>query len=169
MNSDWETAMAFVFKIERSDELENNPKDPGGLTKFGISQKAYPSLDIASLTKEQAKEIYKRDYWQACKCDELPSAFAIAVFDTAVNQGVGTARRILQISLDVTVDGVIGDKTIAAAHKASVYQFKKFLAERLVSYARLMDEKEHLRIFAIDWTYRVISLAELIFKLPAAA
>ena len=164
MIEDWEKAIAFVLKMEGGDMPENVKGDPGGLTKFGISQKAYPSVDIAGLTLEQAKDIYRRYYWNQCACDQLPTPFSIAVFDTAVNQGVGKAKRLLQLSLDVTVDGVIGDKTIAAAHKASRYRVKRFLAERQTSYARLMADKPELLQFALDWSYRVISLAELIFE-----
>lgn len=163
MNDDWDKAIDFVLRMEGGSEAENDPNDPGGLTKFGISKKAYPGEDIAALTLERARELYRRDYWQACRCDELPSPFAVAVFDTAVNQGVGRAKRLLQIALGVTVDGVIGDKTLAAAHKAGRRQVKKFLAERLASYARLMAEHQNLLVFAVNWNFRVISLAELLF------
>lgn len=158
----WETAIAFVLKQEGGAEGEHDPNDPGGFTKFGISSKAYPNISVATLTLEDAKAIYRRDYWEACRCDELPPAFAIAVFDTAVNQGVGKAIRLLQIALNVTVDGVLGSKTITAAHKADRYRVKKFLAERLAAYARLMSEKPNLLVFAVNWSYRVVSLAEAI-------
>jgi lysozyme family protein len=160
MNKDWDSAIAFVLKMEGSYTLD--PNDPGGETKFGISKKAYPSLDIANLTEEQAKEIYLRDYWNPCSCDELPPALAICVFDTAVNQGITKAKRILQISLDVTVDGVIGDKTVAAAFKANSYHVKKFLANRMSEYMRLINANPSLMVFAINWSYRVISLADLV-------
>lgn len=159
MNSDWEKAIAFVLKMEGDYTLD--PNDPGGETKYGISHKAYPSLDIKNLTIEQAKEIYQRDYWQACRCDELPSGFALCVFDTAVNQGVGKAKRILQMALEVDVDGIIGDKTISAAFKAKPSRVKKYLAIRLAEYARLMAHNNDLLVFAINWSYRVLSLAQL--------
>jgi lysozyme family protein len=160
MNTDWEKAIAFVLKMEGDYTLD--PNDPGGETRYGISKKAYPNLDITNLTLGEAKEIYRRDYWQACRCDELPSGFALIVFDTAVNQGVGKAKRLLQIALEVEVDGVIGDKTIAAAFKASQYRIKKYLAERLASYARLMADNKALLVFATNWSYRVIALAETV-------
>jgi lysozyme family protein len=72
----------------------NDPNDPGGETKFGISKRAYPQLDIPNLTLDQAKAIYLRDYWHLCKCDELPMDLALAVFDCAVNQGVSTALKV---------------------------------------------------------------------------
>jgi len=160
MKEDWETGIAFVLKMEGG--LTDDPNDPGGLTNFGISQKAYPSVDIRNLTVEGAREIYHRDYWIPCQCDELPTPFAISVFDTAVNQGVTKAKRLLQIALDVTVDGVIGQKTISAAMKADAYRIKKYLAERLAAYARIMVENPKLLVFAVNWSFRVISLAKIV-------
>lgn len=162
MIDDWEPAIEFVLKMEGGAAGEHDPKDPGGYTKFGISSKAYPTVDIAALTLEEAKTIYHRDYWLTCRCDELPRRFAIAVFDMAVNQGVGKARRILQMTLDVDVDGVIGDKTVAAAHKASPRRFLLFLANRIAEYARTIAANDKLLVFAVNWAFRVLSLKELL-------
>lgn len=162
MNSDWDKAIAFVLEMEGEYTLD--PNDPGGETKFGISKRAYPDLDIKHLTVEQAKEIYLMDYWKPCSCDDLPTPFAIAVFDTAVNQGTTKAKRMLQIALDVTVDGVIGEKTITAAYKASPRKIKKYLAERLAAYVRTILDNPKLIVFAVNWSFRVIALAELILE-----
>jgi len=164
VENDWEKAIAFVLKMEGGETAELDPNDPGGLTKYGISQQAYPSLDIRGLSLEDAKKIYRRDYWERCKCDDLPQALALCVFDCAVNQGPSVARRILQMSLGVTVDGIIGPKTLAAASKATKYHVKKFLAERLAAYLRLMFEKPVLKVYAVNWSYRVLSLSELVLN-----
>ena len=63
----------------------NHPEDPGGETKFGISKRAYPSLNIKDLTVNEAKEIYKRDYWDHFPMDDLPDGVAFSLFDFAVN------------------------------------------------------------------------------------
>ncbi len=162
MNSTWNQAIDFVLRMEGG--LTDDPNDPGGLTNFGISKKAYPNLDIKNLTVDQAKEIYRRDYWEACKCDELAFPFDIAVFDTAVNQGTGKAKRILQITLDVEVDGIVGDITIAATFKATPGLIRKMLAERISDYVRLMVNNHNLLVFARNWIYRVLSLHELILQ-----
>lgn len=72
--------------------------DSGGLTKYGISQNAYPNLDIRNLTREQAVEIYKRDYWNRIGGDRLAPEMRLMAFDTAVNQGVGRANDFLNRS-----------------------------------------------------------------------
>lgn len=164
MKQDWDESITFVLKMEGGVVAENDPNDPGGWTKFGISQKAYPNIDIKNLSVEEAREIYRRDYWAPCQCDELPRPFAIAIFDMAVNQGVKTATRTMQIALGVTVDGVIGPKTITAAKKASTRTFNKFLAERLCAYHRLMVAKPNLGVYAMNWFHRTISLSEAVFS-----
>jgi lysozyme family protein len=167
MESDWDKAITFVLKMEGGYTLD--PNDPGGETQFGISKKSYPNLDIKNLTIEHAREIYHRDFWAPCRCADLPAPLAIAVFDTAVNQGVTVAKRLLQIALDVTVDGIIGPKTLAAAAKADPWRVKKFLAERLAAYIRLMDERPNLRRYAVNWTHRLLSLHELVIPMEKAA
>lgn len=78
----------------------NDPEDPGGETKYGISKRAYPRLDIKNLTLEDASAIYKRDYWNAAGCDDLDDSLALVVFDTAVNCGVGRAKKWLAQTTD---------------------------------------------------------------------
>lgn len=64
-----------------------NPEDPGGETKYGISKRRYPTIDIKNLTLDQAKVLYKRDYWDAHRLDERPWREALLVFDCAINGG----------------------------------------------------------------------------------
>jgi len=157
MERDWSDAIGFVLQMEGG--YVNDPNDPGGETNFGISKKAYPNVDIKNLTVEEARDIYHRDYWKRCRCDELPRQIAISLFDSAVNQGCRVAVRIMQIALSVGVDGIIGPKTIAAAHSASPRTIRLMLSERLATYARLMAEKPNLLVFARNWAHRVLSLA----------
>lgn len=86
-------ALSFVLKIEKG--FVNDKYDPGGKTKYGISQKAYPDLDIEHLELSQAIEIYYIDYWKKAGCHEITPEYArLAVFDCAVNQGVFLAKRL---------------------------------------------------------------------------
>jgi lysozyme family protein len=113
-------AQAFALTVSPAVEggYVNNPADKGGATKYGISQAAYPSLDIASLTLADAQAIYQRDYWAACQCDVLPPPVAGLLFDAAVNHGQGWARKALQSAVGASTDGVIGPKTLAAVKAA---------------------------------------------------
>jgi lysozyme family protein len=98
--------------IDHEGGYVNNPRDPGGETKYGISKRAYPALDIADLTLDDAKGIYKRDYWERAQCDRLHPDLAFQVFDGAVNSGIGNSIRWLQDAAGVAVDGVVGPLTV---------------------------------------------------------
>lgn len=157
MDNAWKTAIDFVLSYEGG--LVDNPADPGGLTNFGISSRSYPTVDIRNLTRSDAEAIYRRDYWDAIHGDELPGPLAIAVFDSAVNQGAGTAKRMLQIALNVTVDGVIGPKTIKAAHDGGIGAVVRFLTARAVRYHETMRDVPELNVFAHNWYFRLFILA----------
>ena len=87
-------SLNFVLKWE--GEYSNDPSDPGGETKYGISKRAYPELDIESLTKEDAARIYYRDYWQPLDCDSRQDGVAMSVFDAGVNCGIGRVSKWLR-------------------------------------------------------------------------
>lgn len=108
---------AFDALIAHEGGLVNNQNDKGGLTKYGISQRAYPSLDIAALTLPEVRELYKRDYWDRAQCDRLPPDLAFDLFDAAVNSGIGQAIRWLQRSVGVADDGAVGPLTLAAIQR----------------------------------------------------
>lgn len=106
------------FTLTEEGGLSDDPGDPGGLTKFGISQRAYPDVDIRNLTREGAIEIYHSDYWNPVRGDELPPGVDLMVFDMGVNAGVARSVKILQRCIGVNDDGVIGGETRDAAAAA---------------------------------------------------
>ncbi len=118
----------FVRAVARvlADEggYVRDPSDPGGETRYGISRRAYPDLDIRALTREQAIAIYYRDYWRGRSYGELPAEVGAKLFDLAVNVGAANATRCLQRALRacgnrLADDGVLGPATIAAARAAA--------------------------------------------------
>ena len=130
----------------------NDPRDPGGETKFGIAKRSYPNVDIKGLTREDAVAIYRRDFWTRVQGDELPPAVAFQVFDAAVNHGTGNAVRWLQRAAGVADDGIIGPQTVAAVKRADPTDLVlAFNAERLEFYAKLTT----FDAFGRGWTRRV--------------
>lgn len=113
--------MTFDEAIDRVLSSEggyvNDPTDPGGETKFGISKRAYPNVDIAGLTREDAKAIYKRDYWDVIYGAGLHEDIAFQVLDFAVNSGGSVAIQYLQRAAGVADDGHIGPVTIATVNQ----------------------------------------------------
>jgi lysozyme family protein len=105
-------------------------------TKYGISAASYPDLDIGALTLDDAKAIYRRDYWDKVAADQLAPGVALIVFDCAVNQGAGLAARLLQAAVSVRQDGDIGPVTLAAvAGVVPAALVQEFEAQRAVRYA----------------------------------
>jgi lysozyme family protein len=102
---------AFALTVGVEGGYCNDPADPGGETKYGISKRAHPDIDIKALTLDQAKDIYRRDYWQAASCDSMPERIGHLVFDCAVHHGVKTAIKLLQRALKVADDGEFGPIT----------------------------------------------------------
>lgn len=113
----FDDAVSIILDLEKG--YVNNPNDPGGETNFGISKRSYPNVDIKNLTVDAAKDIYKKDYWDKCKIDFLPSYLRLAVFDASIIQGPEVAIGLLQAALGVKVDGDLGPATLGAVAKAN--------------------------------------------------
>lgn len=103
--SGFDAAFAFVVGVEAG--YVNDPNDPGGETKFGISKRAYPNEDIPNLTLERAKQLYQRDYWDAADCEPLPWGRGLMQFDAAVNQGVSFAKTLTGRLEDMAADRAV--------------------------------------------------------------
>lgn len=100
----------------------NDPLDPGGETKFGISKRAHPNEDIRNLTIDRAREIYKRDYWDVLGLDDVEGNVAGEIFEQAVNMGPGNAVKNLQAAMNafgeaLVVDGAFGPFTRSVLRK----------------------------------------------------
>lgn len=152
MATSFDTALQQVLTHEGG--YVNDPRDPGGETNMGISKRAFPHIDIAKLTREQAAELYYRHYWVPSKAADVPDDIRALYFDTAVNCGVATAIRLLQMAAGVEPDGIFGAKTAAAAHHVSRKDLAK---QRMAFYGRIIKRSPALRRFLRGWTARVTS------------
>lgn len=94
----FERDVAFV--LSREGGYVNDPKDPGGETRWGIAKRSHPTVDIKNLTREKAIEIYRAEYWRPSGADELAEPLALIVFDSAVNCGVTQAKHWLELYSD---------------------------------------------------------------------
>lgn len=151
MTPAFKTALEVVLHHEGG--YVDNPKDPGGETKHGISKRAYPDLDIPNLTKAQAAEIYFKDYWQKIRGDRLPFGVSLILFDFAVNAGIKQAVKCLQKVVSVKRDGVFGDMTMIAtfAHNKA-YVMECLTTERILYYSKL----NNFETFGAGWIRRSI-------------
>jgi lysozyme family protein len=127
--------------------------DPaGGPTKWGISQRSYPDLNIQALTIEDAEKIYRRDYLSPLQADRFEDGLAFQLLDFAVNSGSQTAIKILQKTMGLLPDGWVGPKTLATlAGKSESDLVMILIAARLQYMASLKNWKDN----AAGWTNRM--------------
>lgn len=125
MNNNYDHCLEML--LEHEGGFVNHPKDPGGITNLGITKKVYEDWvghsvskqDMENLTRKDVAPIYKKNYWDRGRCDDLPSGVDWSVFDWGVNSGMGRAAKALQLIVGSTVDGGIGPNTLrdVAKHK----------------------------------------------------
>lgn len=158
MDERFEKAVAEVMESEGG--YVDRPDDPGGETKYGISKRSYPDLDIPNLTEEQAREIYYRDWWVRYRYGEmLNTEIATELLDIAVTN-VRAAHMALQRAVNKTggswleVDGWIGDLSIAAinAHPNPAWLLDKFRLYAIQHYLGLGKGQ-----FLAGWVRRAIT------------
>ena len=130
-------------------------EDPGGETNLGVTKKVYQdwggTKDMIDLTVEDVAPIYKKNYWDRCKCDELSSGLDWAVFDWAVNSGTRRVSKALQKACGAERDGVIGNKTLALANGQNV---KYMIEEIAVIRQSFYESLRTFKTFGRGWTRR---------------
>ena len=164
---------AFAFTVGEEGGFTNNPNDPGNWTggacgvgqcngtNFGISAAAYPNLDIAHLTQNQAQLIYHQSYWNPVQGDKLPLLLAMVAFDGAVNSGVGQSVQWLQTACNsvtgstLAIDGGLGPLTLAALLAGDP---RLIAREALVQRLMFLTALPTFQTFGLGWTRRVLGL-----------
>ena len=144
--------------------------DPGGLTKFGIDQRSHPSEDIKALTLDQAKQIYFLEYWVPSGAEHLPAGYGEVLFDIRVNGGDGP--RMLQRALNtllpknrkLTVDGMLGPRSVAAMEELGRAGLQAFLDAREERYRDLAKRKPALAKFLKGWLARNRGVGEIVLN-----
>lgn len=153
---------AFDRLLGHEGEFSDHPDDPGGATRWGVTQRVARANgyegDMRAFPAEQAKAIYRRQYWDAVRADDLPPALRYAVFDAAVNSGVAQAAKWLQRAVGVPDDGRIGPQTVIAARAAQPdFALRRMIAARL----RLMTDLKSWPAFSRGWSRRLADLLEM--------
>jgi lysozyme family protein len=161
MKYNFSYCLAWVLKHEGG--FVNHPEDPGGMTNMGITAQTYAEYtgrrlstiterEMRSLTIEQVSPIYKRKYWDKCKCDQLPSGIDYAVFDYAVNSGPSRAIKHLQQCLAIKDDGLIGPQTLKYTLDAVPEELLREYMQRREDFLRGLKT---FKTFGRGWMRRV--------------
>ena len=144
----------------------NHPKDPGGETNLGVTKRVYEewggTKDMKDLTVEDVAPIYKKNYWDRVKGDDLPSGLDLCVFDFGVNAGTGRAAKYLQTMIGTVADGGIGPNTLK---KVNEYVEKHGLEVTIRDYQNrrqgYYESLSTFETFGRGWTRRVTETTEL--------
>jgi len=151
---------AIVITLKNEGGYINDPLDKGGETKYGISKKSYPDLDIKSLSIEQAKEIYKKDFWDCLKCNFIENQkLANKIFDMSVLMGIKNVVKKLQLVIclkycvNITIDGIIGIETLnyINGHKSDII-YEEFI-KQLDNYLHDLNKPKYIQ----GWIKRLYS------------
>jgi lysozyme family protein len=161
--TDFGDSITEVLLIEGG--LNSDVRDNGGLTKYGISQRAYPMLDIRNLSITKAIDIYFEDYWVRGGCHRLHFAVQKMHFDACVNHGVGGAGLALQRAFNelrmnstrLAVDGVVGPGTARAVNSCATIpgRMPAVLTEYFVERMAIYAGHEDWAAFGEGWTRRL--------------
>ena len=152
----FDKAFDYTMEWEGGPKMTNDPDDPGGCTRFGISKRSHPDVDIENLTEEGAKTLYALGYWGGVNGNllaEKSGRLAIKVFDAGVNLGTVRAVRFLQevlngmdgVSPRLTEDGRLGPGTLAALDQVDEYSVLELYALRLEKYYISLDKPKFLK------------------------
>lgn len=161
-------AMGLVLQEETGGDpaggYVDHPDDPGGETRWGISARAFPGVDIQHLTRADALELYRANYWDAVKGDQLPGfPVQLAVLDYAVNSGVVAASKALQRVIVSTPDGVVGPRTVQAVQTAVARRGSEAVAlevnlRRARHLVRLVRRRPESLAFLGGWWARTLRI-----------
>ena len=152
----------------------NHPKDPGGITNMGVTKRVYEEWvghevseqDMKDLTVEDVAPIYKKNYWDRVKGDELPSGLDLCVFDFGVNAGTGRAAKYLQSMVGATADGAIGPATLRAVHAyVQIEGLEHAIGEYQHKRQGYYEGLKHFATFGRGWTRRVSETTALAFEM----
>lgn len=144
----------------------NHPKDPGGATMRGVIQRVYdawreknglPRRSVRLIEDSEVEAIYRENYWNLVRGDELPPGLDLATFDFGVNSGPARSARYLQTVLGVKVDGVIGPVTLKAAADANPLDTVKALMEARRKFLHQIPYKD---VFIKGWLNRCAGIEQ---------
>ena len=153
---------AFDLLITHEGGFSNHPDDPGGATMYGVTEvvaraEGYTG-PMRELTLDFAKQVYRKRYWDACRCDQMPDVLRYPLFDAAVNSGPSQAIKWLQAAVGVKADGAIGPVTQQAVNMAAPQPTRqKMIGNRL----RFMTQLSNWPSFSKGWARRIAAILEM--------
>ena len=163
MKENWIKCLEIILHHEGG--YVNHPKDPGGETNLGVTKRVYEEFggtkNMKDLTREDVEPIYKKNYWDRVKGDQLPAGLDLCVFDFGVNAGTGRAAKFLQKIIGTTVDGGIGPNTLKKLSEyVDEYGVENTIKRYQESRQKYYESLSTFDTFGRGWTRRVNETTE---------
>lgn len=163
MQDNWDKSFEMVLVHEGG--YVNDPRDPGGRTNLGVTQRAWEAYlnrsvtetEMRSLTPAAVKPFYKAMYWDKIKGDQLPAGVDYAAYDLAVNSGTGRAAKYLQDIAGVVADGVIGPKSLEAIKACDPEQMVSAICDMRLDFLKRLPT---FQTFGKGWSRRVAEVKD---------
>lgn len=157
MNKNYDRCLTMLLKHEGG--YVNDPNDAGGRTNLGVTQKVYENWverdvteqEMRDLTVEDVAPIYKNNYWDRGKCDDLPSGVDWCIFDWGVNSGMSRSAKALQRIVGVEADGGIGPMTLQAVNN---FYPLEIITKMHLSRQHFYESLDNFVNFGRGWTRR---------------
>jgi lysozyme family protein len=163
MKENWDDS--FLAVLVHEGGYVNDPRDPGGRTNLGVTQRAWEAylnrsvteVEMRGLTPEAVKPFYKSMYWDKIKGDQLPAGVDYAAYDLAVNSGTGRAAKYLQQIAGMLPDGVIGPKSLEAIKACDPEQTVQALCNMRLDFLKRLPTFD---TFGKGWSRRVAEVKD---------
>ena len=176
MIENWDKSFNLVinseggFTNDQRDSGNHLPDGRQGSTMLGCTQANWEAYvghkvtqdDMRKLTKEDVKPLYKKNYWDAVKGDDLPSGVDYAAFDFAINAGPAASRKMIQRALGVTADGAFGPMTMAAIQKADAKELLQKFSDAKTNFYKSLS---NFNVYGKGWLQRVADVQAVADKM----
>ena len=173
MLNNFEKSLQYV--LESEGLFTDNPLDSGGATMKGITLDTYRLFkknthltpnDLKNISDADISTIYLNQYWNACRCSELPNGIDYCVFDMAINSGTGMSVKLLQKSVGTDIDGVLGSITLALIKgKDQLGLIRAFSDQKESFYRNVVAKRPSQSVFIDGWLARINDVQERAIKM----
>ena len=158
-----QAGLLIRFIIDLEGGLVDDPRDPGGITKYGISLRFLKQLngsasreEILDLDMAGAVALYEEHFWDKCQCDRMPPPLGLLVLGGAINQGPQRVLRRLQRTVATNDDGIIGEHSLSAIHSCWIANPQELLRDFTARRAKMYAETKNVDIYGRGWYRRLL-------------
>jgi len=156
---------ALEMVLEHEGLFSNHSADPGGATMRGVTKKTFEDWvgrevtidEMKALTVDDVAPIYKVQYWDRIRADDIDGGLDVALFDWAVNSGTGRSAKAIQEIAGVTADGAIGPVSLKAIADLDTKEAIEELYKVRETFYRRLSAYE---TFGRGWSRRNLETAE---------